>query len=169
MVQEALKLLRGTVSPNIEFQIRFDPEAPKVAADPTQVHRLIMNLGTNALQAMGKDKGLLRVQVQRVFLDARLVTNSASLPPGEYACLTVADTGPGMDEQVQERIFDPFFTTKSAGHGTGLGLWVVHGILKSHEAGILVHSTPGTGTEFKVFFPAARPKPSTLSAASPAS
>ena len=82
VVQEALKLLRGTVSPNIEFQIRFDPEAPKVAADPTQVHQLIMNLGTNALQAMGKDKGLLRVHVQRVFLDARLVTNSASLPRG---------------------------------------------------------------------------------------
>jgi signal transduction histidine kinase len=127
---------------------------PEILADPTQIQQVVMNLGSNAGHAM-TGRGKLELRVEPAVLDCPLATESVVLPPGSYARLMVADTGVGMDEATQERIFDPLFTTKRAGEGTGLGLSVVHGIVKSHHGGIAVRSAPGQGAEFSLYFPAA--------------
>jgi signal transduction histidine kinase len=114
-----------------------------------------VNLGTNAAQAMSARGGTLRVHGKREVLGTRLVSGATELPPGEYAKLTISDTGHGMDAATLERVFDPFFTTKEPGQGTGLGLSVAHGILKSHGGGIVVSSAPCEGASFSLYFPAA--------------
>jgi PAS domain S-box-containing protein len=154
-VEEALRLLRPTVPRTIEMRTSFDPETPEVLADAIQVQQIVMNLGTNAVQAMGPGGGSLSVRLERAVLNDRLVTSTADLPPGSYARLVVADTGTGMDEPTLERIFEPLFTTKPPDQGTGLGLSVVHGIVRSHEGGVVVRSEVGSGSEFSVYFPAA--------------
>ena len=115
-----------------------------------------MNLGTNAAHAIGRAPGRLDLRADRAVLETTLVAGSVELPPGLYARLTVEDTGSGIAEAIVERIFDPFFTTKEPGEGTGLGLSVVDGIMKSYGGGILVRSTPGKGTAFTLYFPAAQ-------------
>jgi PAS domain S-box-containing protein len=154
VVAEALALLRASIPRAVEVKTHFDPDAPEVLADPIQLQQIVMNLGSNAAQAMN-GSGTLEVRVERVALDQPLAAGAALLPPGRYTRLVVSDTGPGMDEATLERIFDPFFTTKPPGQGTGLGLSVVHGLVHSHGGGIVVHSAPGKGAEFAVYFPAA--------------
>ena len=153
-VTEALKLLRSTLPQKIELRTQFAADLPEVLAEPTQVHQVIMNLGTNAAHAMAPGPGLLSVRAERVVLEGTLVAGAVELPAGPYARLVFEDTGSGMDEAILERIFDPFFTTKEPGKGTGLGLSVVHGIMKSYAGGIAVRSTPGRGTTFTLYFPA---------------
>ena len=155
VIAEALGLLRATIPRTVRINTRFDAQAPEVLADATQIHQIVINLGRNAAQAMG-GKGSLEVRVQPAVLERPLATDSAVLAAGCYAALIVSDTGAGMDDATRERIFDPFFTTKAAGEGTGLGLSVVHGIVKSHDGGIVVRSAPGDGAEFTLYLPAAR-------------
>jgi PAS domain S-box-containing protein len=153
---EALKLLRATLPAAIAIEARFEPGAPAVLADPSQIHQVVMNLCTNAAHAMHQRAGILGLRVERVVNTSAFVAGSARLPEGEYARLLVSDTGSGMDKATVERIFDPFFTTKRAGQGTGLGLSVVHGIVKSHGGGISVESSPGEGSLFCLYFPATK-------------
>jgi PAS domain S-box-containing protein len=159
LVAEALGLLRVTFPPATRLDTSFHADVPVVLADPTQVNQIVMNLGTNALQAMGR-AGVLAVRLERAVVEADLEAHSAILHPGTYARLVIADTGGGIDARTIDHIFEPFYTTKEGGNGTGLGLSVVHGIVKGHEGGIVVHSTPGHGTEFAVYFPAVTAVPS---------
>jgi PAS domain S-box-containing protein len=155
LVAEALSLLRATLPPTTRIETHVEPKIPSILADPTQIHQVVMNLCGNAAHAMGERKGTVRVYIQRVLLDRPLEVRSGLLRPGSYARLVVSDEGKGMDEATLERIFDPFFTSKPAGEGTGLGLSVVHGIVRNHEGGITVTSSPGSGAEFSIYFPAA--------------
>jgi len=152
IIREALNLLRASVPATIEFKTDLGV-VPTVLADPTAVHQLIMNLGANAWHAMRGQPGLLTVELKGVEIDAEFARAHSELRPGRYVRVTVRDTGCGMDRATLERIFEPFFTTKGPGEGTGLGLAVVHGIMKSHDGAIVVESAPGKGTAFHLFFP----------------
>jgi CheY-like chemotaxis protein len=153
LVKEALKFLRASIPANIEIQQNMDPEGCLVMADPTNLHQVIMNLCTNAAHAMRETGGTLRVEVSKVNLEKEASDGHTGLPPGPYVKLVVSDTGYGIDKQVKERLFDPFFTTKRQGEGTGLGLSVVHGIIKDLGGSIEVESEPGQGATFQVFMP----------------
>jgi PAS domain S-box-containing protein len=151
-VEEALKLLRASLPAMMEIRTSFEPSAPLVLADATQIHQVIMNLGANASHAMG-ERGMLEIREVVVDLDAEFVRMTPELRVGRFVRLTVSDSGCGMDRATMARIFDPFFTTKGPGEGTGLGLSVVHGIMKAHEGAITVYSEPGVGTAFHLYFP----------------
>ena len=153
LVLDTLGLLRSTVPRQIRIETHCDPQTPKILADSTQIHQIVMNLVTNAIHAMGGSPGTLRIVVDRQVLSARLPAQNATLAPGVYARLLVADNGTGMSDDTLARIFDPFFTTKAHGEGTGLGLSVVNGVVRNHGGGIVVESRPGRGTEFRVYFP----------------
>jgi signal transduction histidine kinase len=114
-----------------------------------------MNLCTNATHAIGKASGRVCLRTERALIERGATDSTFDLLPGTYARLVVEDTGVGMNEEMLEHIFDPFFTTKESGKGTGLGLSIVHGIMKSHQGGVSVRSTPGRGTTFTLYFPAA--------------
>lgn len=152
VIKEALKLLRATVPVTIEFKSQL-LEVPTVLAAPTQIHQVIMNLGTNAWHAMRDQAGVLDVTLAPLQVDFELARLHPELRPGPYVKLSISDTGCGMSRATLERIFDPFFTTKGPGEGTGLGLAVVHGIMKSHDGTITVYSEPGKGTVFHLYFP----------------
>jgi signal transduction histidine kinase/ActR/RegA family two-component response regulator len=154
VVDEVLTLLRATVPATIQIRTRFDGETPTVRADASQIYQVLMNLGTNAAHAMGERGGVLDIRLEGVTLDAAAATMAPGLRAGRYAKLSVGDTGSGMDPATLERIFEPFYTTKAPGRGTGLGLSVVHGIVKSHDAAITVESQVGMGTTFHLYFPA---------------
>ena len=147
IIKEALKLLRASLPATIEIQQEILSSAV-VMADPTQVHQLIMNLCTNAYHAMLESGGVLGITLKEVMIDG-----DAELVPGHYLMLSVSDTGCGMEKAVVDRIFEPYFTTKEVGKGTGLGLAVVHGIVKSCQGGIVVASEQGHGTTFIVYLP----------------
>jgi PAS domain S-box-containing protein len=153
VVDEALGLLRVTLPANIEVQRVEGVDLPNVLASSTQIHQVIMNLGTNAAHAMRQTGGRLRVELGRYRVAQQDAEQHAELQPGEYLRLLVSDTGCGMDETTLRRIFEPFFTTKS-GEGTGLGLSVVHGIVKEHGGVIVGRSNLGVGTAFSLYFPA---------------
>jgi PAS domain S-box-containing protein len=154
VVAECLKLLRATTPATIEIDISLATDAPSVLADASQVHQIILNLGTNALHAMNGLHGRLQVTLDRCIVDAAHAALQSRLRPGVYARVSVADTGCGMDKATMQRIFEPFFTTKPPGEGTGLGLSVVHGIMESHDGAVIVYSQPGEGTVFHLYFPA---------------
>jgi signal transduction histidine kinase/ActR/RegA family two-component response regulator len=152
VIKEALKLIKSSLPSTIEIAQNIKSDCGVVFADPTQVHQIVMNLCTNAYHAMEKKGGKLSVNLKEVELTAEEL-KAPAMVPGPYVCLTVADTGPGMKQVVIDRIFDPYFSTKEKGKGTGLGLAVVDGIVKSHGGHISVYSEPGRGTEFKVYLP----------------
>ena len=154
VIQEALKLLHLGMPATIQVTTKFDPNAPAIIADPTQLHQIIVNLGTNAAQAMRERGGQLKIEESVVELNDADLSAHPNLRPGRYLCLNVSDTGIGMDRATQDRIFDPFFTTKSLGEGTGLGLSVVHGIMQRLGGAITVESKPELGTTFRLYFPA---------------
>ncbi len=154
IVKEALKLIRSSISTTIEMKQNIRENCGLVKADPTQIHQVIMNLTTNAFHAMEEKGGELKVNLKEVQLGESEIT-TMDMTPGVYALLTVADTGQGMDKSLIKKIFDPFFTTKHVGKGTGMGLSVVHGIVKNMEGAIQVNSEPGIGTEFFVYLPLA--------------
>jgi two-component system cell cycle sensor histidine kinase/response regulator CckA len=155
VVNEALDLLRATLPASVELTATFDAATPKVLADATQIHQVLMNLCTNAWHALKKQPGDIMVNLAAVRLTQPLHSLFATLPPGHYACLSVRDTGCGMDHETMTRIFEPFYTTKPVGQGTGLGLSLVHGIVRGHEGAIVVDSYPGRGTTVSVYFPSA--------------
>jgi PAS domain S-box-containing protein len=153
VAEEALKLLRASLPAMIEIRATYATGAPPIRADATQIHQVLMNLGTNAAHAMG-DRGVLEVRQSVINVDADIARTSPELRVGRYVHLAVSDTGCGMDRVTVARIFDPFFTTKTQGEGTGLGLSVVHGIMKAHGGAITVYSEEGRGTVFRLYFPA---------------
>jgi PAS domain S-box-containing protein len=153
IVREVLKLLRASLPSSIE--IRQNIESGVASADTTQIHQVLINLCTNAAHAMG-DGGILEVNMARVHLSRSDLTEQSilDLKPGAYLKLSVSDTGSGMDPRIQRRIFDPYFTTKEVGKGSGLGLAVVHGIVRRHNGAITVRSEQGKGTTFNIYLPA---------------
>jgi PAS domain S-box-containing protein len=164
VVEEAMKFLRSTIPASIEIKVDLALKVPVVIADANQVHQIIMNLGTNASHAMRDGGGRLDVKLEGFTVDRVLAESNGALRPGNYARLSVTDTGKGMDAVTLGRIFEPFFTTKPQGEGTGLGLAVVHGIMKSHGGAITVYSQPGQGTVFTLYFPADSGSPSVVEA-----
>ena len=151
-VRESLKVLRPTFPANIK--IREDlADSKMILGDPAQIHQVIMNLCTNAAYAMDKTGGELEVSITKIEVGDETATLNLEVPSGHYLRLTVRDTGHGMTNKVMVRIFDPYFTTKFNGRGTGLGLSVVHGIVKSHGGTIICKSAPGEGTTFDIYLP----------------
>jgi signal transduction histidine kinase/ActR/RegA family two-component response regulator len=161
-VEETLELLAASLPAHVRLETKLDAGDAAVAGDPTQLHQVIMNLCTNAVEAM-EGGGVLRVVLDRVTLAERRSLSHGTLPPGVYVRLAVSDTGSGIPPAVLERMFDPFFTTKAVGKGTGLGLSLVHGTVADLRGAIDVATEPGAGTTFTVWLPAAgdtaRPAP----------
>lgn len=156
ILEEALKMLRSSLPTTIEIKSRIEGNLGLAMANPTQVQQVIMNLSTNAAHAMREDGGVLEITLKEMIVkENEDDPMGLNLPPGRYQLMTVKDTGSGMTPTVMERIFEPYFTTKSPGEGTGMGLSVVHGIIKSHGGEIRVFSKPAEGTTFHVYFPAA--------------
>jgi PAS domain S-box-containing protein len=152
LAEEVLRLLRSTLPARIMLRTEFESGAPRALADASQVHEVMVNLSTNAAYAIGAQPGSITYRLDAVTLDERQAAAVPGLEPGRYARLRVTDTGCGMDEEMLERIFDAFYTTKPVGEGTGLGLSVVHGIMKSHGGAVSAESTPGVGSTFSLFF-----------------
>ena len=158
VIQDALKFLRVTIPTNIEICPKIQAEADTVLADSTQIHQIMINLGTNALHAMEETGGILGIGIQNVVLDKDTASIDLGLIPGNYVKVTVSDTGQGIDPGVINQIFDPYFTTKDIGKGSGMGLSVVLGIIKTHEGAISVESELGKGTVFSVYLPVVEEK-----------
>jgi len=160
IIKEALKLLRASLPTTIEIHEHIERDTGTIEADPTQVHQVLMNLCTNAGHAMREKGGILEVSLRNFDLGFRNSEikedekhSPMNLTLGPYLKLTVSDTGHGITPEVLERIFNPYFTTKEKGEGTGLGLSLVHGIVKGHGGTITVESEPEKGTTFHIFFP----------------
>ena len=154
IVKEALKLLRASTPATVGIEQNINNNCGLVLADPTQIHQVIINLCTNAIDAVRGSGGKIEVSLNKVEINSNTVFDNVNLPWGEYVQLMVSDNGKGMDEDTIARIFDPFFTTKEAGEGTGLGLSVVHGIVKNHNGEITVSSELGKGSRFNAYLPA---------------
>ena len=153
IVKESFKLLRASIPTSIEIRQNITKEVDTILADPTQINQVLINLCTNADHAM-PDGGIIEIILNNVELDEAHTAQHPDLHPGRYVNLTVTDTGNGIPQEVIDRIFDPYFTTKEVGKGTGMGLAVVHGIVKGHNGTISVESEAGKGTTFSIFFPA---------------
>jgi signal transduction histidine kinase len=154
IVKDVLKLIRSTIPATISINRHIQSDCGPVKADPTQIHQVIMNLATNAFHAMEKNGGTLTVTLKQVVWKEDGMT-PPEMPSGVYACLTIADTGTGMNKTVREKMYDPFFTTKKKGKGTGMGLPVVYGIVKNMNGTIQVDSASGKGSSFHVYLPVA--------------
>ncbi|RUM36279.1 MAG: hybrid sensor histidine kinase/response regulator [Desulfobulbus sp.] len=154
IIKETVKFLKSTVPATIELRAEIAEDVGYIYADPTQIHQALMNLCTNAVEAIGDQHGVIEITVkEKKVTSAGAETLSQHLQNGEYIVLSVKDTGVGMSEEVLERIYDPFFTTGDGGVDSGLGLAVLHGIATQHNATIDVHSEPGKGAEFAIYFP----------------
>ncbi len=149
---ESLKMLQSILPSTIEIR-RHLPGSCMVMADSTQIHQVIMNLCSNAADAMKKTGGVIEVSLDKVLVEEGAAEPGQELSPGSYAKLSVKDTGHGIPPEIMARIYDPYFTTKGVGRGTGLGLAVVHGIVKSHGGSIVCSSSPGEGTTFDMYLP----------------
>ncbi len=152
LLKETLKLLKSSLPKNIELQEDITTNCDLILGDPSQVHQIVMNLCSNAGHAMREGGGTLEVKLSPIEISPGNASHP-DLKPGPYICLTVNDTGHGMTPEVRDRIFDPFFTTKRLGEGSGMGLAVVHGIVKSYGGAIRVRSEAGRGSSFEVFIP----------------
>jgi len=155
ILKECLKMLRATIPTTIDLLQNIQPHCRAVIANPAQIHQLIMNLCTNAADEMMDTGGVLEVTLDETQISGKNCSYDCTIKPGKYVLLQVRDTGKGIPEENLKRIFEPFFTTKEKGKGTGLGLAVVYGIIRSHDGAITVNSIPGEGTTFTVLLPAA--------------
>ncbi|MDD0809806.1 response regulator [Curvibacter sp. RS43] len=153
VVHETERLLHVTLPPGIGLRLHLAPHTPPVLADATQVEQALLNLCTNAIHAIGEHRGWVDIQLQALEPDTRK-RERLGLQPGTYVRLSVQDSGQGMDAATMERIFEPFFTTKPVGQGTGLGLAVVHGVMRTHDGAADVQSVTGVGSTFSLYFPA---------------
>jgi PAS domain S-box-containing protein len=151
-IKESLVRLRSMIPMNIEIKQSLTTSG-KVMADPSQINQMMINLSLNAARAMEATEGKLEVSLDEVQLDDDAL--SLNLPKGQYLRLAISDTGPGMPPEIMEHIFEPYFTTKRQGNGSGMGLAVVHGIVKRHGGAITCRSTPGKGTTFEIYLPEA--------------
>ena len=153
VIRQTVTLLERTLPKMVSIQTELSPDLSPIHADPIQLEQVLMNLGTNAADAM-PDGGILSIRTENVLIETAISDAFITMPPGRYVLLTAADTGFGIDKNNLKHIFDPFFTTKGVGKGTGLGLATVFGIVKSHSGHILCQSEPGKGTSFLLYFPA---------------
>ena len=153
IVKEALKLIRASLPSTIEIRQEISSHGTSMMADPTEIHQVLMNFCTNSLHSMENTGGVLEVTLEPVDQNDVDINEHPGLNPGPFVRLTVSDTGCGIDPKYIERIFDPYFTTKQKGTGTGLGLAVVHGIIKNHGGSVHVKSQVGAGTVMTVIFP----------------
>lgn len=151
--EETLKFLRASLPSNIKIHPHFTDEPCIVTADDTMIHQIVINLCTNAQHAMRDEGGILELSLYPLDIDTVSGETIDDLKPGAYVKFSVSDTGKGMDNDTMKRIYDPYFSTKEKGLGTGLGLSVVHGIVKSHGGVIKVQSEVGGGTRFDIYFP----------------
>ncbi|KQP22466.1 ATP-binding protein [Pseudorhodoferax sp. Leaf267] len=159
VVHEVLQMLAASLPARVELMPQLDAPEAAISGDATMVFEATMNLCTNAMQALQAEGGRLVVALSVVDIDTPLALYDRSLAPGRYACLSVADTGPGIAPEVRARLFEPFFTTKGPQHGTGLGLAVVHGAMHDMGGAIDVQSTPGQGARFLLYFPCVDAQP----------
>ena len=155
LVKDMCKLLKRLIHEDVEFSFRADESLGKVKADTGQIEQVVLNLAVNACDAMPQG-GKLTIETKNVFVDEECARMRPTVPCGNYALLSVADTGHGMDAETQARMFEPFFTTKENGKGTGLGLATVYGVVKQSEGFIWVESAPGRGSRFEVYLPQVR-------------
>ena len=154
VVKDGMRLLRATLPAEIDIRFHDAQQVlPPVLVDPNQIHQIIANLGINASHAIGRRQGSIEVWVESVQVDQALAASSADLKEGRYVRVRFSDNGAGMSREVMDRIFEPFFSTKTPSAGTGLGLSVVRGILKNHDAAISVYSEIDRGTRFNLYFP----------------
>lgn len=159
IIKESLKLLRATLPTTIQIEQNIAPNCPSVMGDPAQIHQVIMNLCANGFQAMQQSGGILTVSLEQFDSGNAGDYPQLQLAAQPYLKLTVRDTGTGMDDYTRDRVFEPFFTTHKIGQASGLGLSIVHGIVKNHKGEVLIHSTPDQGTEVTVFLPAVQAQP----------
>jgi PAS domain S-box-containing protein len=155
VIEEARRFLRATIPVTVHIETDISPDCGRVLADATQIHQVLLNLGSNGAHAMRLHGGTLRIVLEPVTLSSEQGTALGGLAAGLYVHLAVSDSGHGMDEATQRRIFDPFFTTKNTREGTGLGLAVVHGIIRAHRGTIKVKSQVGVGSTFNIYLPTA--------------
>lgn len=153
IAREALRLLRASIPKTIDIRIDLEDRCNAIMGDPTQIHQVIMNLCTNAYQAMQETGGRLEVRLTETHIGYEETVKRIGIRMGPHLHLTVKDEGVGMEPAVLERIFEPYYTTKEPGKGTGLGLSVIHGIVKNHGGFITVESAPGKGSAFHVYLP----------------
>ena len=156
VTKSALKFLRSTIPTTIDIRQNILATDETILADPTQINQLLMNLCINAYHAMEQTGGVIEIGMESIILDEKSVKSYPELNEGHYFKITVRDTGPGLDPEIIDQIFDPYFTTKEVGKGSGLGLAVVHGIVKNHNGAISVTSEAEKGTTFTVLFPLAK-------------
>ncbi len=159
IVEDAIKLVRASIPTTIEITKELDCENSTIIADPVQIHQIMMNLCTNAAHAMEQHGGTLYISISKVNLSDSDLKNHPHLLSGTYIRLMVRDTGTGMNRKTMERIFDPYYTTKEVGKGSGIGMAVVHGIIRNHSGMITIESNPGEGSSFHVFFPEVKGTP----------
>jgi PAS domain S-box-containing protein len=152
ILKEALKLAQATIPRNIEIISHINTDCGMVSADPTQIHQIVMNLITNAYHAVEQTGGTINLELKETEFQKDDL-HDITMKSGKYACISISDTGTGIDKTLIDKIFDPYFTTKELGKGTGLGLSVVHGIVKEHGGDIRVYSEVGKGTVFHVYLP----------------
>jgi len=153
IVRDSMRLMRSTLPATISIRQSLDVPADTILADPTQIHQVLLNLCSNAAHAMREKGEVLEIRLENRVLGPEEATEFETLGPGDYLVLTVADTGHGIEPEILERIFDPYFTTKRFGEGSGMGLAVVHGIVRENEGEIQVESESGQGATFRLFFP----------------
>jgi len=159
VIKDVLKFLRSSIPSTINIEQDIFVTNETILADPTQINRIMMNLCINASQAMEQTGGSLKVVVKKTVLDDHSAKTYPDLKSGDHVKVIVSDTGPGIEPEIIDRIFDPYFTTKEVGKGSGMGLSVVHGIVKSHGGAITIDSSPGKGSKFSIFFPLVTEKP----------
>lgn len=156
VVESTLGILQHVAPKMVCISTSLAPALKPIQADPGQMEQVIMNLVSNAIDAMG-ERGQLSIETRGVSLSSKYARRYLEIDPGEYIVVTVTDSGSGMDESIRQRIFEPFFTTKEVSKGTGLGLSIVYGIVKGHLGHITCYSEPGKGTTFKIYLPVAGP------------
>ena len=154
VIHETIKLLRSSLPSTIAIREDVDPESGYILADPTQIHQILMNLCTNAFHAMEETGGILSISLRKKYLQCSDFPSESNIQPGDFLELSIADTGSGIAPEIQKKIFDPYFTTKEVGKGTGMGLAIIHGIVKSYGGFVTFESQAGEGTVFHAYFPA---------------
>ncbi|MCP4683290.1 MAG: response regulator [Desulfobacterales bacterium] len=153
IIEDFFRLLKPLIPTNIDIQKEIFDESAVVLADPTQIHQIMLNLCTNAIHAMSENGGIIDVGLSSVYIGEDDAAQHIELNQGHYVKFTIGDTGHGIAKENLERVFDPYFTTREVGQGSGIGLSVVHGIIKSHDGAISIDSEHGKGTKIKVFLP----------------